>query len=314
MAGGKDDIKARLMATFRVEAEEHLQALTANLLALERGSPSAETQAMLEETFREMHTLKGAARSVGLLEVEAVCQACESLLSRLARGQLKLSREVLRRLQEAVDGTARLLAGGEPVGSRDDLVGRLQRAAAHPGAEAEPRIDAPPAAPPARVPPVPPSAAPAGQTLRLATAKLDALTLQAEDLLVPKLAAAERAREARALGEALATCRASLDHAHRAARSGQAAAAESELTTGLEPALRALAGRARELLAHTVRDQRAIAGSVDALLRRSSAAPIDSNGKERRKDPGCPDTSRADQPPSFRPPKSVPSLTGHPPG
>jgi len=266
MADRKNDIKARLMATFRVEADEHLQALTANLLTLERGAPSSEAQATLEETFREMHTLKGAARSVGLLEVEAVCQACESLLSRLSRGQLKLTRDVLRRLQEAVDGTGRLLAGGEPAVQRNDLISRLNRAAAEPGAEADQPIAAPMAAAPAAAGPAPQTVAPPAETLRVATAKLDALSLQAEDLLVPKLAAGARADEARALAEALTTCRASLDHAHQAARSGQAAAAEAELTAGLEPALRAVGVRARELVAHAVRDQRAIAGAVDELL------------------------------------------------
>jgi two-component system chemotaxis sensor kinase CheA len=266
MADRKNDIKTRLMATFRVEAEEHLQALTANLLALERGVPPSEVQAMLEATFREMHTLKGAARSVGLMEVEAVCQACESLLSRLSRGKLKLTREVVRRLQEAVDGTGRLLVGGEPVVMRNDLISRLNRAAADPGAETEQPVAVPTAAPPAAAGPVPQTGAPQAETLRVATAKLDALSLQAEDLLVPKLAAGERAHEARALAEALTACRASLGHAHQAARSGQAASAEAELTAGLEPALRALGVRAQELLAHTVRDQRAIAGTVDELL------------------------------------------------
>jgi two-component system chemotaxis sensor kinase CheA len=266
MADRKNDIKTRLMATFRVEAEEHLQALTANLLTLERGLPPHETQATLEETFREMHTLKGAARSVGLLEVEAVCQACESLLSRLSRGQLKLTRDVLRHLQEAMDGTGRLLAGGEPAVLRNELISRLNRAAAGSGAEAATPVAAPPAPPPSSTLSVPQAVAPPLETLRVATAKLDALSLQAEDLLVPKLAAEERTQQARALAESLTACRTSLDHAHSAARSGQAAAAEAELTAGLEPALRALGVRARELVARTVRDQRAIAATVDDLL------------------------------------------------
>jgi two-component system chemotaxis sensor kinase CheA len=266
VADRKDDIKARLMATFQVEAEEHLQVLTTNLLTLERGVAAPEAQATLEETFRVMHTLKGAARSVGLMEVEAVCQASESLLSRLCRGQLELTREVLRRLQEAVDGTGRLLAGGDPVVLRNDLINRLNRATSGPGAEAEQPIAAPTTAPSSAAGPVPQTAPPPTETLRVATAKLDALSLQAEDLLVPKLAAGERVHEARALAEALTDCCASLDHAHQAARSGQAAAVEAELTTGLEPALNALSVRAHEIVARTVRDQRAIAGTVDGLL------------------------------------------------
>ena len=94
MANRKNDIRARLLATFRVEAEEHLQALTANLLALERGLPPEEARERLEATFREMHTLKGAARSVSLKEIETVSQACESVLRRLTQGDLTLTRPI----------------------------------------------------------------------------------------------------------------------------------------------------------------------------------------------------------------------------
>ncbi len=122
MANRKDDIKARLMVTFRVEAEEHLQALTAHLLALDRELPPAEARAVLEATFREVHTLKGAARSVSLRDVEAVCQALESVLSRMTRGHLAVTRPLLGLLQEAVDGVARLLAGREPTAAERELI------------------------------------------------------------------------------------------------------------------------------------------------------------------------------------------------
>jgi two-component system chemotaxis sensor kinase CheA len=65
MANSPDDLKTRLWATFRVEAQEHLQVITANLLALERDRAQTEVSSVVEATFREVHTLKGAARSVG---------------------------------------------------------------------------------------------------------------------------------------------------------------------------------------------------------------------------------------------------------
>jgi hypothetical protein len=43
MASNNEDIRVRLLATFRVEAGEHLKALAANLLALERGVPDEES-------------------------------------------------------------------------------------------------------------------------------------------------------------------------------------------------------------------------------------------------------------------------------
>lgn len=267
MANKQEDLKARLMATFRVEADEHLQALSTNLMALERGAPPAEALALAEAMFREMHTLKGAARSVSLTAVEALCQACESLLSRLTRGKLTLSRAVLQRLQEAIDGVSRLLAGGGGPKLVEDLARRLERAAAEPAAEgAEAPVEGP--APTAPAPAAPPGAV-ASATLRVATAKLDALTLQAEELLVSKLAAGERAHGVGAMAETLSACRSSLERARQAARSGRTAAVEAELSSDLEPALRAALAQARELSARLVRDQRAIAGTVDGLLEES---------------------------------------------
>ena len=80
-----------------VEADEHLAALREHLLEL-AGAPAedaATRRSLVETTFREMHTLKGAARSVGLRDVERVCASCEALLSALAP-----------RAQTAVPGTA----------------------------------------------------------------------------------------------------------------------------------------------------------------------------------------------------------------
>jgi len=256
MANRKDDIKARLLATFRGEAEEHLQAITAHLLALDGGLPPAEARGVVEAAFREVHTLKGAARSVSLADVEALCQACESVLSRVTRGQLALSRPILNGLQEAVDAVARLLAGGGPPAAPSDLIDRLERAAGEPARGTAEPVQAP--ALPAEAPTGPATAGlPQTDTIRLATAKLDAVLLQAEDLLVPKLAADERVREARALVEALVVCR-------------------KDGNPGLDSALRAVEGRARELVGHLALDQRAISRGVDGLqdeLRRVRLTP-----------------------------------------
>jgi len=260
VANKKDELKARLMETFRVEAQEHLQTLGANLLALERSVSTDEIHALAESTFREMHTLKGAARSVSLADVEALCQASESLLSRLTRGHLPLTRTVLQKLHEAMDGLSRLLTGGGGVRLVEDLARRLERAAAEPTVEgAKPVIGAPLAM---SAPEPAPTRLAAADTLRVATAKLDALTLRAEDLLVPKLAAAERAREALSLAEALNQCRATLGRDASTA----SAALGPQAGAGLVPALRAAATRAWELHVRLAADARAVAVGVDALF------------------------------------------------
>jgi len=260
MANRKNDIKARLLATFRVEAEEHLQAITANLLALDRGLPPAEAREVVEATFREMHTLKGAARSVSLMDVEALCQACESVLSRITRGQLPLARPVLSLLQEATDGVARLLAGSGDPSTVSELVRRLERAAAAPAAEAEEPAEAPRRPSEAPAGPVAPALPPA-DTIRLATARLDALLLQAEDLLVPKLGLAERVRQARSLVDAVLASRESV---------------RGDGGQDWEKSLRAVEAQARDLVRHLVLDQRTIGRAVDGLqdeLRRMRLTP-----------------------------------------
>ena len=56
-----EEFRKKLLATFRVEAAEHVRALTSGLLELERPSPESHPAA-LETIFREAHSLKGAAR------------------------------------------------------------------------------------------------------------------------------------------------------------------------------------------------------------------------------------------------------------
>ncbi|HXG17668.1 MAG TPA: Hpt domain-containing protein, partial [Methylomirabilota bacterium] len=61
----------KLRGLFAIEAEEHLHAITKSLLALEKQPESALQEGVAETLFREVHTLKGAARAVNLSEVEA---------------------------------------------------------------------------------------------------------------------------------------------------------------------------------------------------------------------------------------------------
>jgi two-component system, chemotaxis family, sensor kinase CheA len=269
----RDELRARLLATFHGEAEEHLQVITKNLLAFEAGLPADEQARAVEETFREVHTLKGAARSVSLTDVESLCQACESVLSRVKSGGLGLGREVLERLRAAIDSVGRLLAGDHAAAAVGELLGRLE------GISRVPHVGSAPPSPRPTTPAEAPAAhgLPPPDTLRVATAKLDALLLGAEELLFPELAGAERVREATALLEAVTGCRRALDRTVRAAHgNGHASEAESDLGA----ALRVVETQARDLLGRLVRDHRTLAVMVDGLesearrLRMSAASTI----------------------------------------
>ncbi len=264
MASGKDDIRVRLLATFRVEAAEHLHTIMTNLLSLDRGLPPDETREAIDVTFRAMHTLKGAARSVSLRDVEALCQACESVLSRITRGHVVLSRPMLQHFREAVDGVAALLAGGGAPSNMRELIARLDR----PATEPEQPAAAPPGAVRAR------AAESSGQrvmsrpqqaeTIRIATDRLDTLLVQAEDFLAPKLVAGQRVQEVRALVERVEQCRAGLGRLRAEQRAINGRAVDPWAT--LDSQMRAAEGEAREALAHLRNDQRTISAAVDSLL------------------------------------------------
>ena len=256
MANRHQDIKTRLLATFRVEAAEHLQAITANLLALERGLSPEQTREVVEATFREVHTLKGAARSVSLTDVEALCRGCESILSRITHDQLALTQSVVSALDEAVDVVARLMSGDETVGSAHRLIERLEYAAAGPAPETVAAVRAP--MPPVESPVSPAAGLQFSGTIRLATATLDTLLLQAEELIVPKLAAGQRVGEARVLVERLAGCRSALSRA----------TGSQVVTAEVTKDLRALEANAREMLHQLTRDERTLSGVVGGLQER----------------------------------------------
>ena len=68
----KNDFLKKLLATFRIEADEHVRAMSSLLIEMEK-TPDARKQAeALESIFREAHSLKGAARSVSMKEIESV--------------------------------------------------------------------------------------------------------------------------------------------------------------------------------------------------------------------------------------------------
>src|SRR6266536_306137 len=227
------DLRSRLMATFRLEAQEHLNTITSTLLALERGPAEAERMEAIESVFRAVHTLKGAARSVMIGDIEARCRAMESVLSRLKGGRTVLTGEIVAGLQREARAVAELAAKLEtarpastaasaPItGGRDSAAGR----------------------PPVTPEPLSPGGIPAPAIIRLSADRLDALQDRAEELLAVKLAVEQRVDLARDLEGRLSRWRAA---------DGPAA-------------IEATARHARSLLDGLLRDQRAVAAAVDGL-------------------------------------------------
>lgn len=204
MSGKDDNLMKRLRETFKVEAQEHIQSIAAGLLELER-TATVETQtAVLDTTFRAAHSLKGAARTVNARDIETLCQSLESVFAALKRTEIALSAELFDLLHRVVDALGSLLQfidTGSTIAHKHsvtDLIHSLQTVLT------EDRWPTP-------LEPIGKSSVAtatstaeraqaavaqmrgASDTIRVATAKLDAVLLQTEELLSAKLAAGQQA-------------------------------------------------------------------------------------------------------------------------
>jgi len=99
------EVPAEVMEFFVPEAEEHMQAVTECLLALET-SPSPDE---IHRLFRAMHTIKGSAAQVGLHRISRVAHRAEDLIGRLRGGELQPSAAIIDICLEAVDALKKFL-------------------------------------------------------------------------------------------------------------------------------------------------------------------------------------------------------------
>jgi two-component system, chemotaxis family, sensor kinase CheA len=101
--GDSEALLQELLEVFRSEAKDHLDALGVLLVALEGEAGPVERKKLVEGIFRRMHTLKGAAHAVNLLDVARKCQELESLLSGLKRGDIALELSLFDQLHGDLD-------------------------------------------------------------------------------------------------------------------------------------------------------------------------------------------------------------------
>jgi chemosensory pili system protein ChpA (sensor histidine kinase/response regulator) len=93
------DVPDEVLEFFIPEAEEHLQAVTESLLALESDPKSEE----IHRLFRSMHTIKGSAAQVGLHRLSVIAHRVEDLIGRLRDGALQPSPEIIDVCLQSVD-------------------------------------------------------------------------------------------------------------------------------------------------------------------------------------------------------------------
>jgi two-component system chemotaxis sensor kinase CheA len=103
-----DAFALRLQAIFADEARTHLAQVCAGLAAV-GSADGGERTALVLSMHEALHTLKGAARAVGLRELEALCDALAAAISALgASGQFSPGQ--LAQVRAAAELAGQLLA------------------------------------------------------------------------------------------------------------------------------------------------------------------------------------------------------------
>lgn len=122
------NIQERLAAAFQAEHREHLQAVRAMLQdAAARGYDPRGFD--FAEAYRRVHSLKGAARAVGLPAVERLSHRLESVVDRCQKGVMALDGTVsaaVRRAFDEIEDWAATLANRSASTPRGDGLAALE--------------------------------------------------------------------------------------------------------------------------------------------------------------------------------------------
>ena len=117
-----------LLREFIAETNEHLAVLERDLVALERAPEDAR---LVDDIFRNIHSIKGTCSFLGLKRLESLLHAAENALGKLRDEALPAASAVTATLLGACDRAKTIVAalaeeGHEPDGGDADIVARLE--------------------------------------------------------------------------------------------------------------------------------------------------------------------------------------------
>jgi two-component system sensor histidine kinase and response regulator WspE len=118
MSSHQDSADNTMLELFRAEVEIHTQTLNEGLLALERDPGHLRH---IEPLMRAAHSIKGAARIVGVEDGVRIAHALEDCLVAAQTGQLTLTRGAIDSLLRGVDALLRIASPNQASPSASDL-------------------------------------------------------------------------------------------------------------------------------------------------------------------------------------------------
>ncbi len=165
-----------LREMFRAESMEHISNIESGLLALER---TPDSTALLDEVFREAHSLKGASRMLGLRDIQNLAHEIENLLGEARQEKFHITLQEVTPQLAKLDQLRRLVAQAvgdtatSPVASSKPTRPTVAYPVEQPPRAIEPSVGAPTPLPDFRI-----------DTLRIESSRLDTLLQLSAELLV----------------------------------------------------------------------------------------------------------------------------------
>lgn len=203
-------VREQLINSFRAELNEHVQTINNGLLALEQGvADGEERRGILENVFRAAHSLKGAARAMGVTMIEQLAHALESVLEGMQKGAFEPDAALFTACYRAVDAILSVQVSyeaGETTPPLQALQALAELQQAHSRSISRVKVEQPMGAvPKAEAEPAPAVASlTTDETIRVSVSKLDALMAHLSELLVAKIRAEQRLAQILRLQESLA--------------------------------------------------------------------------------------------------------------
>jgi two-component system chemotaxis sensor kinase CheA len=217
MDAKEEEFLKRLQAIFRVEAEEHISKLSLGLIELEKTPKTKKTSELIETIFREAHSLKGAARSVNMKDVESICHLLETIFGKLKNEQISFTAAQYDFIHKAIDNISKMVSstGTKTPDDYKEFIIQLQSISEE--AQDGKSVEAKTMAVKKQSEETDKIALPTSnvsiatelvedkssqvETVRISTAKLDSLFLQAEQMIQSKIASAQRIAEVKTVND-----------------------------------------------------------------------------------------------------------------
>lgn len=188
MAEKDSEFLKRLLITFRVEAQQHIDTLFSGLAELEQLPDEIRQAEIVELIFREAHSLKGAARSINQMPIERICQSMENIFSSIKRKQVSLTPDLLSKLHQDVRELTELL---NPSAQSEQIKPPITKDNDELKDQSKPLVI------PAVIPPQ--ASAAATNSVRISAARLESVFMQVEEMLAVKLQAQRHKQELQAM-------------------------------------------------------------------------------------------------------------------